>query len=58
MYPNKMFMEKRKLLCSSNFFHFWLGSIDNSNLDIGWLVGVGVGGILGKRSHEPHTGFS
>ena len=39
-------------------FYFWYGSIDKSNFVIGWMVGVWVGGILGKRNQEPHTGFS
>ena len=32
-------------------FYFWYGSIDKSNFVIGWMVGVWVGGILGKRNH-------
>ena len=39
-------------------FYFWYGSIDKSNFVIGWMVGVWVGGILGKRNHKPHTVFS
>ena len=30
-------------------------NIDMSFIDIGWMVGVWVGGILCKRDQEPHV---
>ena len=48
-----MIVTKRKLL-SSSIFYFWYGSIDKSNFVIGLMVGVWLGGNLGKRNHELH----
>ena len=50
--------EEKKVIEQFLLFYFWYGSIDKSNFVIGWMVGVWVGGILGQRNHEPHTGFS
>ena len=55
--PTKCFWRKESYWAIPTFY-FWYRSIDKSNSVIGWLVGVWVGGILGKRNQELHTGFS